>query len=106
MAPGDSASETLTITNDSGDTFTLLLRATGAENRLWTELRLGVWEAGAPAPQPLPPLLWWTTQDNAMTTLQPGESIRYRVELYLPPTAGNDAQALVASIGFVWKARA
>jgi hypothetical protein len=106
MAPGGSASETLTITNDSGEPFTLSLRATGMQNRLWTDLRLGVWQAGTPAPQPLPPLLWWTTQDNPLTTLQPGETVRYRVELYLPPNAGNDTQALVASVDFVWKARA
>jgi hypothetical protein len=36
--------------------------------------------------------------------LQPGQSVRYRLELFLPPAAGNDVQALVASIDFIWRA--
>jgi hypothetical protein len=106
MAPGGAASETVTITNAIGEPVALSLRASGSQNRLWSDLRLGVWESGTPAPQPLPPLLWWTTQDNPLTTLQPGESVRYRIELYLMPSAGNDVQALVASIDFVWRATA
>jgi hypothetical protein len=105
MAPGDSASEVLTLRNDSDLPFTLSLRATGTHNRLWDDLRLGVWEVGTAPPQPLPPLLWWTTQANTLATLQPGQSIRYRIELFLPTSAGNDDQALAAVVDFVWRAQ-
>jgi len=105
MAPGGSVSEVMTITNDSGAPFTLSLRAAGTPNRLWNDLELGVWEQGTAAPVPFPALLWWTTQDNTLTTLGAGQSVRYVLELYLPPTASNADQGLVASIDLIWKAQ-
>jgi hypothetical protein len=106
MAPGDSASEQVTVTNESDQAFTLSLKATGAQNRLWQDLQMGVWPVHTAAPSPLPALLLWTTQYNQLTTLQPGASITYEIELYLPPSAGNDDQGLTASIDFNWKATA
>jgi hypothetical protein len=105
MAPGGSASEVLTLRNDTDAPFTLSLRAAGTVNALWNALELGVWEANTAAPGTLPALLWWTTQSNQLATLQPGESIRYQIELYLPPTAGNDLQGMAASIDLVWRAQ-
>jgi hypothetical protein len=104
MSPGGSATQLMTIRNDSGVPFALSLRAEGNQNRLWNDLRMGVWQVGTAAPQPLPPLLWWTTQASTLTTLQPGDSIRYEIELYLPASAGNEDQALAASIDLVWRA--
>jgi hypothetical protein len=105
MAPGESTSEVMTIRNDSGAPFTLSLRAAGSMNQLWHDLELGVWEAGTAAPVPFPALLWWTTQDNTLAALPAGKSIRYELELYLPPTASNVDQDLVASIDLIWKAQ-
>jgi hypothetical protein len=105
MAPGGSASEVMTIRNDTDAPFTLALRAAGSQNLLWQHLRLGVWESGTAAPVPLPPLLFWTGQANELGTLAPGESVRYEIELFLPPTAGNADQALAASIDLVWSAQ-
>ncbi len=104
MAPGGSTSEVLTIRNDSGAAFTLSLRAAGTPNQLWNDLELGVWEAGSAAPAVLPGLLTWTGEDNALVVLQAGQSVSYELELYLPATASNADQGLVASIDFVWKA--
>jgi hypothetical protein len=104
-APGDSGSEVMTIRNDSDSTFTLSVRANGTHNRLWDDLHMGVWETGTAAPSPLPTLLSWTTHDNDLTTLAPGEQVRYTIELYLPTTAGNEDQGLAATIDFTWKAR-
>lgn len=106
MAPGDSASEHVTITNRSSQAFTLSLKATGPQNRLWQDLQMGVWPVHTAAPSPLPSLLLWTTQYNELTTLQPGRSITYEIELYLPTTAGNADQGLAATIAFNWKATA
>jgi len=105
MAPGGSIAEVMTVRNDSGEPFTLSLSAAGSVNQLWHDLELGVWEAGTAAPTPFPALLWWTTQDNTLATLQAGESIRYELELYLPPTASNADQGRVASIDLIWKAQ-
>jgi hypothetical protein len=105
MAPGGSASEVMTIRNDTGRPFTLALRAEGTQNRLWQDLRLGVWEAGTAAPVPLPPLLFWTSQPNPLATLGPGDSVRYEIELLLPAATGNADQGLAASIDFVWSAQ-
>jgi hypothetical protein len=105
MAPGDSAFERMTIRNESDVPFTLSLRASGAPNRLWDDLELGVWEVGTPAPSPLPALLWWTAQDNQLTTLQPGETVIYQIELALPATAGNADQGYGATIDFHWHAQ-
>lgn len=105
MAPGDSAFEEMTIRNESDVPFTLSLRASGTPNRLWDDLQMGVWEVGSAAPSPLPALLWWTAQENQLTTLQPGETVRYHIELALPPTAGNADQGYAASIDFHWHAQ-
>jgi hypothetical protein len=105
MAPGGAVSEVLTLRNTTDAAFTLSLKATGTQNGLWNELRLGVWEDGTPAPSPLPSLLLWTTQFNALRTLQPGQSVSYRIVLYLPTTAGNATQGLQASVDFVWHAQ-
>jgi hypothetical protein len=106
MAPGDAASEVLTVRNDSVQPLTLSLRADGAVNALWHALQLGVWEAGTAAPIPLPDLLWWTTpQATTLATLQAGESIRYQIELYLPTTASNAVQGMTASIDLIWRAQ-
>jgi hypothetical protein len=105
MAPGGSASEVMTVRNDTAQPFTLSLRADGSQNPLWQNLRMGVWEAGTAAPVPLPPLLFWTGQDNTLATLQPGETIRYEIVLSLPASAGNADQGLIASIDLIWKAQ-
>jgi hypothetical protein len=105
MAPGDSALERMTIRNDSDAPFTLSLRASGTTNRLWNDLQMGVWEAGTPAPSPLPALLWWTAQYNELTTLQPGETVVYQIELALPTSVGNEDQGYAATIDFNWHAQ-
>jgi hypothetical protein len=105
MAPGGSASEVLTLTNDSGQPFTLSLEAGGVQNQLWRDLQMGVWEQGTAAPVPLPSLLLWTTQFNTLATLAAGASISYEIELYLPTTAGNADQGLAASIDLTWRAQ-
>lgn len=104
MEPGQSASETMTIRDEAGVPFTLSLRASGEENRLWQDLRMGVWQVGGAAPDPLPALLWWTAQDNVLTTLQPGQEVAYEVELYLPGIAGNEDQGKTALIDLTWSA--
>lgn len=106
MAPGGSATERLTITNTSDQPFDLSLRASGTQNRLWDDLQMGVWQVGTAAPSPLPALLWWTTQENKITTLQSNQSIVLEIELYLPTTAGNADQGLAAIIDFHWHAQA
>jgi hypothetical protein len=105
MAPGGSASEVITLTNDSGQPFTLSLEASGTQNQLWHDLEMGVWEQGTAAPAPLPALLLWTTQFNTLVTLAAGASISYEIELYLPTTAGNNDQGLAASIDLTWRAQ-
>jgi hypothetical protein len=105
MAPGGAATEHMTIRNDSGGTIDLSLQALGTQNVLWSDLRLGVWEQGAAAPDPLPPLLWWTGQLNELTTLAAGASVTYVVQLYLPPSAGNADQDKTAVIDLRWHAQ-
>ena len=94
MAPGGSASEVMTVRNDTNQAFTVSLQATGTQNSFWNDLQMGVWEDGTAAPSPLPPLLQWTSQANNLGsgTLQPGQTIKYKIELYLPTTAGNADQ--------------
>ena len=106
MAPGGAASEVMTVTNDTAEPFTLSLRAAGTVNALWNALQMGVWEVGSAAPTPLPALLLWTTQANALGTLGPGESVHYRIQLYLPTTAPNALQGMTAVIDLIWKAQA
>jgi hypothetical protein len=105
MAPGGSVSEVMTVRNDSGEPFTLSLRAVGAVDDFWHDLQLGVWEVGTAAPSPFPALVWWTTQQNTLTTLQAGETVQYVVELFLPTTVGNADQGRVATIDLVWRAQ-
>lgn len=104
MAPGDSTFEHIRVTNTSGSTYTLALRATGTQNQLWQDLQMGVWEQATAPPSPLPPLLFWTTQFNHIATLAAGQSISLVVELYLPTSAGNADQNLAASIDLTWHA--
>lgn len=106
MAPGGSATETVTVRNDSDQLFTLSLRAEGTTNQLWNDLRFGVWQAGTAAPSPLPPLAFWRGQDNDLGTLRPGESIRFELELFLPESASNVDQGLRADIDLIWRGRA
>jgi hypothetical protein len=95
----------VTIRNESGAPFTLSLQAAGTTNQLWNDLQLGVWEQGTPAPSPLPALLWWTLQENQLATLQPGQTVKYVVELALPGSAGNGDQGLAAVIDLRWHAQ-
>lgn len=106
MAPGGSASETVIVRNDSGQAFTLSLRAAGTTNQLWNDLRFGVWQDGTAAPAPLPPLTFWLGHDSDLGMLQPGESIRFELELYLPTSASNTDQGLRADIDLIWRAQA
>jgi hypothetical protein len=101
--PGDEVHEVLKITNVSGAPYTLALKVEGTQNQLWNDLQMGVWEAGTPAPNPLPPLLFWTTQYNDLVTLNPGQSIRYRIQLYLPVASGNADMNKAAVMDFKWK---
>jgi hypothetical protein len=105
MAPGGSISEVMTVRNDTDQPFTLSLRAAGAMGPFWHDLELGVWETGTAAPTPFPALVWWTGQNATLGTLQPGESVRYTLELFLPPTASNADQGRSASIDLVWRAQ-
>ncbi|HEY8647237.1 MAG TPA: hypothetical protein VIL77_15310 [Gaiellaceae bacterium] len=105
MAPGDAAFEVMTVKNEADVPFTLSLQASGTPNRLWDDLQMGVWEVGTPAPSPLPALLWWTLQENQLTTLQPGDTVSFHIEIALPATAGNADQGYGASIDFHWHAQ-
>ena len=103
--PGDSVSEVMTVTNTSGTTYTLALRAEDANHdHLWNDLQMGVYPQFSPPPSPLPPLSYWTAQFNDLTILAPGQTISYVIVLYLPTTAGNADQGLTAVIGFHWQA--
>jgi hypothetical protein len=101
--PGAETHEVLTIENTSDSAYTLKLRVEGAHNQLWNDLRMGVWQQGAPPPNPLPPLLFWTTQFNALTVLQPGDSVSYVIQLQLPAASGNQDMNLAAIIDFHWR---
>ena len=94
MAPGGSASEVMRILNDTNQAFTVSLQAAGTQNSFWNDLQMGVWKDGTAAPNPLPPLLQWTTQANNLGSgpLPPGQTVKYKIELYLPTTAGNADQ--------------
>ena len=41
---------------------------------------------------------------HALTTLNPGQTVKYGIELYLPTTAGNVDQGLTAAVTFEWQA--
>lgn len=107
MAPGGAATEHMTIRNDSGGAIDLSLQAVtqGTPNVLWSDLRLGVWQQGSAAPSPLPPLLWWTAQENTLTTLAANATVTYVIQLYLPTSAGNGDQAKTAVIDLRWHAQ-
>lgn len=104
-APGDSVSEVVTITNTSDTTYTLELRALGADNNhLWQDLQMDVFDPGIGPVSPLPPLQSWLGSFHVLTTLAPGQTVQYGIELYLPTTAGNADQNKSAVIAFDWKA--
>jgi hypothetical protein len=104
--PGDSISETFTITNTTGAPFVL---SVGAEalpsNHLSGDLQMGVWDASGPPPGVLPPLTSWLAGFIPLTTLNAGQSVQYVVELYLPTTAGNADQGKIVSVSFRWQAQ-
>jgi hypothetical protein len=107
--PGDSMSEILTITNTSGSPYTLSLRAGGSQSSaLWQNgpdgLLMGVWDVSGPAPGSFPTLFSWTTGFWPLTTLNPGQTVQYEIELFLPTTAGNADQNKTAVIDFDWMA--
>ena len=58
-----------------------------------------------PHAAPLPPLLYWTTQFNVLTTMNPGDTISYVIELQLPLSAGTVDQNRAALVDFTWRAR-
>ena len=99
----------MTITNTSGSPYTLSLRASGAQNSaLWQNgpdgLLMGLWDVSGPAPGSFPTLFSWTTASWPLTTLNPGQTIQYEIELFLPTTAGNADQNKTAVIDFDWTA--
>jgi len=102
-APGDSVSEVMTITNTSGSPYTLSFRAVGPNNNhLWQDLEMDVFD---PFLGPtLSPLQFWLGTFHALTTLAPGATVQYEIELYLPTTAGNADQGKSAVISFQWHA--
>ena len=104
--PGQGTFERLTIRNTSSSRYVLSFRATGRHNPMWDDLQLGIWRRGTPAPTPLPPLRFWTTQFTRLVTLRPGKSVRLTVEMYLPPSAGNRDQGKRVVVGFLWRAAA
>ncbi|HUJ56690.1 MAG TPA: hypothetical protein VLW49_11955 [Gaiellaceae bacterium] len=106
QGPGAATFEHLTITNTSSSTYTLSFEAQGQEDALWNDLELGVWQRDKPAPTTLPPLRYWATQFTPLITLAPGQRVRYTIEMYLPPSAGNGDQKLAAVVDFAWRATA
>lgn len=105
QAPGDGTFEQMTIKNTTSTRYVLSLQARGTPNVLWNDLQMGVWERGTPAPEPLPPLQFWTAQFNPIVTLAPKQVIHLTIELYLPIFAGNENQKRTAVIDFVWHAQ-
>jgi hypothetical protein len=105
-SPGDSASETFTIQNTSGSPYTLSFMASGANNNhIWQDLEMDVYDpsGGVPTP-PLPLLTSWLGSFHVLTTLNPGQTVQYVVELYLPTTAGNADLGESAVVDFTWSA--
>ena len=105
--PGDSAQETMTITNTTGAPYLLSVQAAGSNsNHIWQDLQMEVYDAsGSAPPLPWPLLTAWLGSFHALTTLNPGQSIQYVVVLYLPTTAGNADQGKIADISFNWQAQ-
>lgn len=104
--PGDSVQETMTVQNTSGSPYTLSLKAVGPNNdHLRQDLEMAVYDASGPAPPlPWPLLTSWLGPFNALTTLNPGQTVQYVVVLYLPTTAGNADQGETQTIDFIWHA--
>jgi hypothetical protein len=105
MAPGGSVAEVFTFRNEADVPVRLSMQASGTQNLLWSYLRLGIWQVDTAPPNPFPPLLWWTTQSNTLTTLDPGQVAKYNIELLLPTTAGNSVMGMTAVIDFSWAAQ-
>jgi hypothetical protein len=104
-APGDSESEIMTITNTSDTTYTLKFRAVAANNNHPPpDLEMDVFVPSAGPASPMPPLNFWMGTFHALTTLTPGQTVQYEIELYLPTTAGNADQNKSAALTFDWKA--
>ena len=96
----------MTIRNETAQPFTLSLQGDrDAEPRSGTSCGSASGRTGRRRRRRCPRCSSGRTQSNALTTLQPGESISYAIELYLPTTAGNDDQGLAAAIDFVWHAQ-
>lgn len=107
-APGDSASEVMTITNTSDTPYTLSLKATGAnDNHLWQDLQMAVWDTSGAPPPVFPTLVSWMSgfHSGFVPTLNPGDVRHVEIELFLPTTAGNADQGKSAVIAFVWHAQ-
>jgi len=102
----------MTIQNTSDTTYTLSLQAVrpvGSQNSpLWQSgsdaLLMGVWDTTGPPPASFPTLFSWTTQFWPLTSLAPGQTVQYEIELFLPTTAGNADQNKTATITFEWQA--
>ncbi|HLX32332.1 MAG TPA: hypothetical protein VKR79_06120 [Gaiellaceae bacterium] len=105
--PGDSTFEKVTITNTSSSQYVLSLRVapTATTNVLWDDLEMGIWVQGTTPPASFPVLRAWTTAFTPLATLDPGQSVKYEIELYLPIFAGNRDQNLAAIADFEWHAQ-
>jgi hypothetical protein len=104
-APGDSVSEVMTITNTTGAPYQLKFRAVGANNNhLWQDLELDVFDPLLGPSVPLPPLQFWLGSFHTLTTLAPGQTVQYEIEMYLPTTSGNADQGKSAVVTFDWEA--
>jgi hypothetical protein len=110
-SPGDEVHEVMTITNTSGGPYTLSLQASGVQNsNLWNPapspdaLEMAVWDISGPAPAVFPTLQSWTTAFVPLTALAAGQTVQYRVELFLPTSAGNADQGKTAVVDLHWHA--
>lgn len=105
-APGDSVSGIWTITNTTGAPYQLSVKATtSSSNHLKQDLRMGIWDITGPPPGTLPLLTDWLPAFNALTTLNPGQSVQLEVQLFLPTTAGNADQGNSVVIALLWQAQ-
>ena len=66
---------------------------------------MGVWDATGTPPVTLPPLTSWLVRLQRPHDAEPGQTVQYDVELYLPTTAGNADQGKTVSITFHWHAQ-
>jgi hypothetical protein len=97
----------MTITNTTGSPYQLSFEATGPnDNHLWQDLEMDVYDPSSPPTPPLPALSSWLGTYHVLTSLNPGQSVQYVIELYLPTTAGNDDMGKSAVIDFHWHAQA